>query len=72
MNGDDPLWDKLKQFKSDAMNVDLSQQEIQLIIRNLPVAGEEFEKLGKKLLQYVFPEVDQDTIAEKWQDWKRK
>ena len=72
MNGDDPLWNKLKQFKSDAMNVDLSQQEIQLIIRNLPVAGEEFEKLGKKLLQYVFPEVDQDTIAEKWLDWKRK
>ncbi len=53
------------------MNIDLSQDEIQLIIRNLPLSGEDSEKLGKRLLGYVFPEVDQDTIAEKWQNWKK-
>jgi len=52
------------------MNIDLSQEEIQLIIRSLPET-EQTEKLGKKMLQYVFPEVDQDTIADKWQEWKR-
>jgi len=54
------------------MNIDLDQSEIQLIVRNLPSTSEDGEKLSKKLLQYVFPEVDQDTIAEKWQDWKKK
>jgi hypothetical protein len=54
------------------MNIDLSQEEIQLIIRSLPATSTEAEKLGKKMLQYVFPEVDQDSIADKWQEWKNK
>lgn len=54
------------------MNIDLSQDELQRIIRHLPKDSEEDEKLGKKLLHYVFPEVDQETIADKWQEWKKK
>ena len=53
------------------MNIDLDQNELQLIIRNLPQTSDEGEKLGKKLLHYVFPEVDEEHIAEKWQEWKR-
>lgn len=52
------------------MNIDLDQSEIQLIIRNLPKTGEDAEKLSMKLLHHVFPEVDQEHIAEKWQEWK--
>jgi len=53
------------------MNIDLDQSEIQLIIRSLPSGNEASEKFGKKLLQYVFPEVDEEHIADKWQEWKR-
>jgi hypothetical protein len=53
------------------MNIDLSQEEIQLILRYLPPDGHA-EKLSKKLIHYVFPEIDQETIAHKWQDWVNK
>jgi len=54
-----------------SMNIDLNQDEIQLIIRHLVSTSEEGEKLSKKLLKHVFPEVDEEHMAEKWQEWKK-
>jgi len=51
------------------MNVDLDQGELQLILRNLPTTSSDGEKLSKKLMRHIFPEVDESDIAKKWQQW---
>jgi hypothetical protein len=57
------------------MNVDLTQDDLKRIVNYIsspdaPMDEEDF-KLKVKLTRYVIPDIDENKIAEQWQEWKK-
>ena len=53
------------------MNVDLTQDDIKLIVSKLDADAPEDHKLMGKLTRLVIPDISDDEIAKKWQEWQK-
>jgi len=53
------------------MNIDLTPDELKLIISKFSPDDADDQRLLIKLTRYVFPDVEEDKLVEKYQEWKR-
>jgi hypothetical protein len=53
------------------MNVDLTQEDIKLIVSQVSADDPANHKLIGKLTRLVIPDIDEAEIAKKWQEWQK-
>jgi hypothetical protein len=53
------------------MNVDLSQDDIRLMLEKLEGDNVKHHSLIGKLTRVLIPEANDDEIAKKWQEWQK-